>query len=127
MWARVAGCAVACGLAALASCDRDDVGRNPAAVADGGDPEAGRVVAVEVGCHACHRIPGVRGADSYVGPPLDAWSRRSFIAGTLVNNAENLGAWLEDPDAIRPGTAMPDLDLEDSEIADLVAYLFTID
>lgn len=110
---------------ALSGCDTD-VDRS-AAIVEQGDPEAGRKTARDVGCAACHRIPGGSGPDAFVGPPLDAWSRRSFIAGTLPNNAANLERWLADPQAIRPGSAMPDLDLTESEIDDIVAFLFSLD
>ncbi len=31
--------------------------------------------------------------------------------------------WLRDPRAVKPTTAMPNLDLSDGEIADLIAFL----
>jgi cytochrome c2 len=92
-----------------------------------GDASRGRETIQAAGCGSCHRIPGVRNADALVGPPLDAWSRRSFIAGTLQNRPDNLARWLADPQEIRPGSAMPDLGLDDRQIADIVEYLFTLD
>ena len=92
-----------------------------------GDADRGQLTIAEAGCGSCHRIPGVAGADAYVGPPLDAWSRRSFIAGTLVNRPDEMARWLRDPQAIRPGSGMPDLDLDDRQIADIVEYLYTLD
>lgn len=92
-----------------------------------GDPVVGRELIVDYGCGACHRIPGVPGARSLVGPPLDAWSRRGFIAGTLANSPDNLALFLADPDAVSPGTAMPNLGLDSTEIAAIVAYLYTLD
>lgn len=92
-----------------------------------GDPVVGREVIVEYGCGACHRIPGIPNAQGLVGPPLDAWSRRGFIAGSLPNSPENLARFLADPDAASPGTAMPDLGLDPTEIAAIVAYLYTLD
>ena len=71
-------------------------------------------------------IEGPAGGDAYVGPPLTAWSRRSFIAGTLQNNAENLVDFLRDPEAVRPGTAMPDLDLSEEDADDIAAYLLSL-
>jgi cytochrome c len=97
------------------------------ALASAGSPSAGRDAIIVNGCGSCHRIPGIPNADSLVGPPLDSWSGRSFIAGTLPNSQENLQRWLADPQAIRPGSAMPDLDLSDDEVADIAAYLFTLD
>ena len=99
----------------------------PPAVAGGGDPQNGQRLIEARGCVACHRVPGVSSTDAWVGPPLDAWSRRAFIAGSVPNSAENLERWLTDPEQVRPGTAMPDLELTPAEIADLVAYLFTLE
>ncbi|MBB5695104.1 c-type cytochrome [Muricoccus pecuniae] len=92
----------------------------------GGDPARGRAVALEYGCGACHVIPGVRGAVSWAGPPLTEWARRGYLAGHLPNSPENLIAWLRDPQAIAPGSAMPNLGLSEAEARDTAAYLFTL-
>lgn len=113
------------GAVALPGCDAD-VDRSAALVRQG-DPEGGREAVRDLGCTSCHRVPGGSGPDAFVGPPLDAWSRRSFIAGTLPNNAANLERWLLDPQSVRPGSAMPTLELTESEIADIVAFLFSLD
>lgn len=81
----------------------------------------------EYGCGACHRVPGVPGADGLVGPPLDSWSHRSFIAGALPNNQANLVDWIVDPQAVEPGTAMPDLDVDESDAEDIAAYLLSLE
>jgi hypothetical protein len=78
------------------------------------------------GCGACHVIPGVEGAVAWVGPPLMEWARRGYLAGHLPNTPENLVAWLRDPQAIAPGTAMPDLGLSEREARDAAAHLFTL-
>jgi hypothetical protein len=75
----------------------------------GGDPQRGRAVIAEAGCGACHVIPGVLGATSWVGPPLTEWSRRGYVGGPLPNTPANLVAWLRDPASISPGSAMPDV------------------
>lgn len=93
----------------------------------GGDPELGRETIVEYGCGSCHTIPGIREADALVGPPLTSWSERAYIAGVLTNNPDNLATFLEDPDSVSPGTAMPDLQLTDEDIAAIAAYLFTLE
>lgn len=92
-----------------------------------GDVRAGEIAITSYGCGSCHSIPGIADADAFVGPPLDSWSRRSFIAGTLPNNASNLVTWLQEPDEVRPGTAMPDLDVTDSDARDIAAYLLDIE
>lgn len=80
------------------------------------------------GCASCHAIPGVtRGRQSYVAPPLERFGQRAFIAGALANTPENLILWLLDPDAVEPGTAMPDVGLSVREATDIAAYLHTLD
>ena len=91
-----------------------------------GNVEEGRRLIDEYGCGACHTIPGIRGADSLVAPPLVHWSRRSFIGGQLANTPENLVRWIQNPQAIEPGTAMPNLGVSQLEARDIAAYLFTI-
>lgn len=92
----------------------------------GGDSERGRVLMRDYGCHTCHLIPGVPGANSLVGPPLTAWAERQFIAGALPNLPNELIAWLQDPQAIEPKTAMPNLGATEQEARDMSAYLYTL-
>jgi cytochrome c1 len=62
-----------------------------------------------------------------VGPPLENWSRRGFIAGELPNNGANLIRWIMDPQGVEPGTAMPELGVSEEQARDIAAYLFTLD
>lgn len=104
---------------------RDDPAPRPPGAAVG-DPAAGARAIDAYGCGSCHTIPGVSGADAHVGPPLTDWSRRTFIAGTVANDLENLVIWLQDPDSIRPGTAMPDLDVTEDDARNMAAYLMDL-
>jgi cytochrome c len=92
----------------------------------GGNVVAGEQAIVKYGCGACHTIPGIRGADTYVGPLLTGYSRRHYIAGTLPNTHENLILWLQNPQAVEPGTVMPNLGLTEIEARDIAAYLYTL-
>lgn len=94
---------------------------------EGGDPERGENLIRSIGCGACHSIPGVGEADGMVGPPLTAWSRRVYIAGSLPNSPSNLIEWLTAPHEVEPGTAMPDLALSEPQARDIAAYLYTLD
>lgn len=91
------------------------------------DPELGRQHAADFGCGACHVIPGVRGARGQVAAPLEAFSRRHFIAGKIPNNADNLTAWIRDPQQVDPGTAMPNLGVSEQQARDIAAYLLSLD
>ena len=92
----------------------------------GGDPKRGEVALQTYGCGSCHAIPGVPGAVSYVGAPLDAWAERHYIAGTLLNTPDNLIDWLRDPQAIEADTAMPNLGVTEQDARDMSAYLYTL-
>jgi cytochrome c1 len=80
----------------------------------------------EYGCIACHTIPGVKQANGVVGPPLNFWASRSYIAGSLLNNSDNLVRWLMDPQAIEPGTVMPATGLGENDAHDIGEYLYTL-
>lgn len=111
--------------AALAGCTGGKT-LQPYTVAIAGNPDHGRDLIGTFGCGACHTIPGVQGARGSVGPPLMFFSRRTMIAGELPNSPDNLVRWIENPRAIEPGTAMPDLGLSDQQAHDVAAYLYTL-
>ena len=91
-----------------------------------GDPERGVRALRAYGCTSCHTIPGIRGADSVVGPPLTRWAERRFIAGNLPNTPYNLVQWIRHPQSIEPGTVMPDLNVTERDAWDMAAYLYTL-
>jgi cytochrome c len=93
----------------------------------GGDPSRGRDAIRSYGCYTCHTIPGIQGADGNVGPILDKFARRNYIAGVLENSPENLAAWLRNPPAVDPKTAMPNLGISDEDIRDISSYLYTLE
>ena len=94
--------------------------------ADAGDPRRGRQAMQQYACVTCHAIPGVVGSQAPVGPPLARVAARSFIAGVLPNTAENMELWLIAPQDVKPGTAMPDLDVSPRDAKDIAAYLATL-
>lgn len=100
--------------------------RSPPPQVPGGSPSRGAMALEQFGCGSCHTIPGIRGADGLVGPPLIEWSQRGFIAGELPNNAANLIRWIMDPKSVEPGTAMPNLGVSEQQATDMAAYLFTL-
>jgi cytochrome c len=88
--------------------------------------ERGRAALERFECSACHVIPGVRGAESFVGPPLDGFGRRVQLAGRFANTPEALVRWLVDPPAMKPDTAMPAVGVDESDARDIAAYLYTL-
>lgn len=99
----------------------------PAVAVAGGDIARGEDALRSYGCIACHSVPGVEGPDTYVGPPLTAWAERRYIAGSLVNTPDNLIYWIQYPQAVEPGTAMPTLAVSTEDARDIAAYLFALE
>ncbi|MGQ9371757.1 c-type cytochrome [Azospirillum sp. ST 5-10] len=97
------------------------------AIARSGDAEERAQAAFRRhGCGTCHVIPGVAGANGQVGPPLTAMARQVYVGGVLPNLPENLEAWIRDPVAIDPRTAMPDLAVTDGEARAIAGYLYSV-
>lgn len=100
--------------------------RDSTATLAGGDPRRGAAAIRAYGCDACHTIPGIVTANALVGPPLDKWGDRQYIAGKLPNEPELLIQWIRFPQAIEPGTAMPNMGVTEQDARDIAAYLFTL-
>jgi cytochrome c1 len=110
---------------AAGACD----GRNESFAArqvPGGNARNGRNFMEAAGCGSCHMIPGVANARGMVGPSLEHFAQRSFIAGEAPNTAQNLVKWIVDPQSIEPHTAMPNLGVTQAEARDIAAYLYRL-
>ena len=58
------------------------------------------------------------------GPDLThLMSRQTLAAGAITNTPENLRQWVKDPQAAKPGSLMPSLQLTDQELGQVVSYL----
>jgi cytochrome c oxidase subunit 2 len=87
---------------------------------------AGRHVFESTACVNCHAVGGTA-ANGRFGPDLThLMSRSTIAAGAADNTAENLRLWIQKPDAIKPGSLMPAMQLGDSDLDALVRYLQTL-
>ena len=87
---------------------------------------AGRRVFETTACINCHAIKGTV-ANGQFGPDLTHLMSRSTIAsGAALNTQENLRLWIQRPDAIKPGSLMPAMKLDDADLDALVAYMETL-
>ena len=87
---------------------------------------AGKRVFETTACINCHSISGTV-ANGRFGPDLThLMSRTTIAAGAALNTPENLGLWIENPDAIKRGSLMPAMQLSKSEREALVGYLETL-
>lgn len=92
----------------------------------GGDPGQGAVLIRKYGCAACHTIPGIEGARGMIGPPLNGIAARTYLGGQLPNTPDNMMRWIQDPQGIERGTAMPSVGVSTPEARHIAAYLYTL-
>ncbi|PSC02623.1 cytochrome c oxidase subunit II [Alsobacter soli] len=77
-------------------------------------------------CGACHTVRGTR-AGGALGPDLThLMSRGSLAAATLPNKIAYLSGWIANPQTIKPGAQMPNLEISGPELASIRSYLETL-
>jgi cytochrome c oxidase subunit 2 len=97
--------------------------RKPARAPLTDSEKRGREVFLSSSCVLCHHISGI-GAYGHVGPNLTHVGSHALIAaGALDHTRQNLHAWLADPQAIKPGSQMPQTKLSTEAIQALTEYL----
>jgi cytochrome c1 len=117
---------VTVGFLIFGSCDSAEDRRAASAMTGGGDPYRGKAAISAYGCGTCHTVPGVKGADALVAPPLTRMGQRAYVAGVMKNTPANLIRWIQDPPAVDPMTAMPKLNVSESDARDIASYLYTL-
>ncbi|HPU50464.1 MAG TPA: c-type cytochrome [Burkholderiaceae bacterium] len=132
-WLCAAGCGMMLGLGPLPDDDLDLAPRllaasvSSPALQTAASLQRGQRLLVQYQCGACHRIPGVQGAEGQRGPSLDRYGQRSTIAGTLPNGADLLALWIFNPQALRPGTQMPAMGASALDAAEMASYLLALE
>jgi cytochrome c oxidase subunit 2 len=98
--------------------------RAPAAPPPTPEAALGQLMFMKHECALCHAIRGTD-ARSTVGPDLTHIAgRRGLAANAFWNNTGNLAAWVTHAQAMKPGSAMPDVfAFSGDELRALVAYL----
>ncbi len=94
-----------------------------------GDAAAGRELFRSKGCIACHVAQGVPGATGTIGPNLNGIgdpAKKPTLTDGGANTPEHVREWIKDPQKLKPGTMMPNLQLTDKEADDLTALLLTL-
>jgi len=92
----------------------------------GANVTAGQRVFETTACINCHAIGGTV-ADGRFGPDLThLMSRQTIASGAAENTKANLRLWIQKPDAIKPGSLMPAMQLKNADLDALVDYLETL-
>ena len=86
----------------------------------------GRKVFFANSCVSCHAIRGTA-AKGVFGPDLThLMSRQTLASGAALNSHDSLRAWIRDPQQLKVGCLMPNMQMSDNEVDQLVAYLETL-
>jgi cytochrome c oxidase subunit 2 len=87
---------------------------------------AGKRVFETTSCINCHAVSGTA-ANGRFGPDLaHLMSRSTLASGAAENTPANLRRWIQKPDAIKPGSLMPAMQLSDTDLDAVTAYLETL-
>ncbi|HKN36860.1 MAG TPA: cytochrome c oxidase subunit II [Terriglobales bacterium] len=87
---------------------------------------AGRGAFESTACINCHAVAGTP-ADGRFGPDLThLMSRTTIASGATENTSENLRLWIQNPNAIKPGSLMPAMKLSDADLDAIVNYMETL-
>ncbi len=88
--------------------------------------ETGRRVFESNACMNCHAV-GATAANGRFGPDLTHLMTRATIAsGAATNTPQNLRLWIQNPNAIKPGSLMPAMQLNDADLDAVVSYMETL-
>ena len=90
----------------------------------GGNARRGADLVGKYGCGGCHDIPQIAGANGNVGPPLTRVGTRTYLAGFVRNSPDNMMLWIQDPQGILPGNAMPTMGVSEQDARDITAFLY---
>ena len=86
----------------------------------------GREIFEHNACISCHTVSGTVATGTF-GPNLTHLASRDTIgSGSIPNNAENLRAFIDNPDHFKPGVLMPSMHLSNNDLDAVTAYLMTL-
>ena len=88
--------------------------------------QEGRRVFFANSCVNCHTIRGTSAQGAF-GPDLThLMSRETLASGAGLNTPEGLRAWVRNPQKLKVGCLMPNMQLSDTEVDQIVSYLQTL-
>jgi len=88
--------------------------------------ESARTTFLSLNCISCHTVSGTIATGTF-GPNLThLMSRATLASGMVPNTPENLRAWVKDPQAIKHGNLMPNMQLNSRELDEVVKYLSSL-
>jgi cytochrome c oxidase subunit 2 len=88
--------------------------------------ESARATFLSLSCINCHTVSGTTAKGTF-GPDLThLMSRANLGSGVVPNTPVNLRAWMKNPQAVKPGNLMPNMQLNSRELDEIVMYLSSL-
>lgn len=88
--------------------------------------KTGHDIFFSTSCVNCHTIKGTE-ANGKFGPDLThLMNRETLGSGAALNTPETMRAWVRNPQRVKEGCYMPDMQLTDEEMDQIVRYLLTL-
>jgi cytochrome c oxidase subunit 2 len=89
--------------------------------------QSGKDTFLRLACINCHRVAPTE-ARGIVGPDLThLMSRRTLLTGMIDNTPDELYRWIAQPEKIKPGCLMPNMQLDSKQVKSVVSYLQTLE
>jgi cytochrome c oxidase subunit 2 len=89
-------------------------------------PQIRGLALVEYRCGLCHQVRGTR-AGAVSAPDLThVMSRQMLASGAIPNTPGNLAAWIQNAQAVKPNSLMPNQYLSGEQLSDVLAYVETL-
>jgi cytochrome c2 len=86
-----------------------------------------RATFLSLSCVNCHTVSGTAAAGTF-GPDLShLMGRETLGSGVIPNTPENLRAWVKDPQVIKPGNLMPNMQLNSRELDAVCSIPFLVE
>jgi cytochrome c oxidase subunit II len=96
------------------------------AASEDSSTQEGRKIFFANSCVSCHTIRGTS-AQGVFGPDLThLMSRETLASGATPNTPAMLRAWVSDPQKLKVGCLMPNMQLDAQQVDQVVAYLQTL-
>jgi cytochrome c oxidase subunit 2 len=90
------------------------------------DQADGQRTFLSLNCVNCHTVQGTP-AQGKFGPDLThLMSRQTIASGMIPNTPQNVRNWVTDPQSIKPGNLMPDMQLDEKQLDQVSAYLTSL-
>lgn len=88
--------------------------------------DSARATFLSLNCINCHTVSGTIAKGTF-GPDLShLMSRATLASGMVPNTVENLRAWVKDPQTVKRGSLMPNMQLNSRELDQVVTYLSSL-